>query len=96
MNRDQVLLAMGEPFRTVVEDNGNEKWMYSRSNGVIFDVWFDHETGLVVNGKARKGTDDDKKATTTAKRKKPSPVRKITQKEYTETDGDFTTGTPIQ
>ncbi len=96
MNRDQVLLAMGEPFRTVVEDNGNEKWMYSRSNGVIFDVWFDRETGLVVNDKARKGTDDDKKTTTTAKRKKPSPVRKASSREYTETDGDFTTGTPIQ
>ena len=38
MNRDQVLLAMGEPFRTVVEDNGNEKWMYSRSLSLTYGL----------------------------------------------------------
>lgn len=54
MSKEEVEMAMGEPFKTVVESDGTDKWMYARSNGVILDVWFD-ERGEVRLAKARVG-----------------------------------------
>ena len=52
MSTDEVEMAVGEPFRKVTENDGTEKWMYARSNGIILDVWFD-DRGEVKRAKAR-------------------------------------------
>lgn len=57
MTKDEVEMAMGEPFDKTHDAEGNEMWMYARSNDVILDVWFDEKQGHVVYAKARKATD---------------------------------------
>ena len=69
MKREEVEMAMGEPFRKLTEANGEEKWMYSRSNGVILDVWFYAETGLVREAKARLSAEEAQKRALEAKKK---------------------------
>lgn len=54
MTKEEVEMAMGEPFNTVKDNKGTDLWMYARSNGVILDVWF-NEKGLVKQAKARQG-----------------------------------------
>ena len=61
MSKEEVGMAVGEPFRIVTESDGTEKWMYNRSNGVILDVWFnEHEE--VSRVKARMGTSKDRQS----------------------------------
>ena len=50
-------MAMGEPFDKTHDAEGNEMWMYARSNDVILDVWFDEKQGHVVHARARKATE---------------------------------------
>ncbi len=69
MKKEEVEMAMGEPFRKLTEANGEEKWMYSRSNGVILDVWFYAETGLVREAKARLSAEEAQKRALEAKKK---------------------------
>ena len=52
MSKDEVQMAMGEPFNMVKDTKGRDQWMYARSNGVILDVWFDAK-GKVTEVKAR-------------------------------------------
>ena len=59
MSKDEVELAMGEPARTIIDNEGNDIWLYVRSNGVVLDVWFDSK-GYVKLAKARKGSVNDK------------------------------------
>ena len=54
MSKDEVQLAMGEPVSTIVDSDGNDIWLYARSNGVVLDVSFDSK-GYVKQAKARKG-----------------------------------------
>ena len=61
MTKDEVELAVGEPFKQTHDAEGNEVWQYARSNGVILDVFFD-EKGYVTLAKARKATDQPVKA----------------------------------
>ena len=56
MSRDEVEMAVGEPFKTTRDADGNEMWSYARSNDVILDVWFD-EKSFVTQAKARKASD---------------------------------------
>ncbi|MCR5197284.1 MAG: outer membrane protein assembly factor BamE [Prevotella sp.] len=58
MSKDEVELAMGEPAATMVDNDGNDIWLYARSNGVVLDVWFDSK-GHVKQAKARKGNVND-------------------------------------
>jgi hypothetical protein len=57
MTKEEVELAMGEPFKKVFDAEGGEMWMYTRSNDVILDVWFD-EKGYVTKAKARRANDE--------------------------------------
>ena len=57
MTKEEVELAMGEPFKKTHDAEGAEVWMYTRSNNVILDVWFD-EKGFVTLAKARKANDE--------------------------------------
>ncbi len=86
MSMDEVEMAMGEPFRKVTEEDGTERWMYARSNGVILDVWFDGRSE-VKRVKARKGT-----STTTQTRSK------TVRRRYHDgpIGGTMDTGTPIE
>ena len=64
MSKEEVELAMGEPFKVIHDPEGGETWMYTRSNDVILDVFFD-EKGYVTLAKARMAFDkstDPKKA----------------------------------
>jgi hypothetical protein len=64
MSKEEVELAVGEPFKIVRDPEGGETWMYARSNDVILDVFFD-EKGYVILAKARMSFDkstDPKKA----------------------------------
>jgi hypothetical protein len=56
MSKEEVEMAVGEPFKNTYDADGNEMWSYARSNDVILDVWFD-EKGNVTQAKARKATD---------------------------------------
>jgi hypothetical protein len=56
MTKEEVELAMGEPFKKTFDAEGGEMWMYTRSNDVILDVWFD-EKGYVTLAKARRAND---------------------------------------
>ena len=67
MTKEEVELAMGEPYNKSFDAEGNEIWMYARSNDVILDVWFD-EKGYVLQAKARKATDEPVKTKNTGKR----------------------------
>ena len=53
-------MAMGEPFRKVVDSEGADLWMYARSNNVILDVWFT-DRGVVKLAKARKANSKSSK-----------------------------------
>ena len=63
MTKEEVELAMGEPYNKSFDAEGSEIWMYARSNDVILDVWFD-EKGYVTMVKARKAVDDPVKTKT--------------------------------
>ena len=63
MTKEEVELAMGEPYNKSFDAEGSEIWMYARSNDVILDVWFD-EKGYVTMAKARKAVDDPVKTKT--------------------------------
>ena len=52
MSKDEVQMALGEPFNMVKDSKGRDQWMYARSNGVILDVWYDAK-GKVSEVKAR-------------------------------------------
>jgi hypothetical protein len=67
MTKEEVELALGEAFKKSFDAEGNELWMYARSNDVILDVWFD-EKGYVVQAKARKAIDEPVKTKNTGKR----------------------------
>ena len=97
MSKEEVEMAVGEPFRKVVE-NGEDKWMYSRSNGVILDVWFDKETSHVRLAKARLSAEEAKKraAAAAAKKKKAAPKPKNPNDDEMYAGGEHTTGTPLQ
>ena len=69
MSKEEVEMAVGEPFRMVKEPDGTDKWMYSRSNGVILDVWFD-EKDEVRQAKARYATESEKVPEKDKKKKK--------------------------
>ena len=60
MTKDEVEMAMGEPFRKVVDSDGLDLWMYARSNNVILDVWFT-DRDIVKKAKARKANESSKK-----------------------------------
>ena len=62
MSKDEVQLAMGEPVSTMVDNDGNDIWLYARSNGVVLDVWFDAK-GFVKQAKARKGNAEESVST---------------------------------
>lgn len=97
MSKEEVEMAVGEPFRKVVEESGEEKWMYSRSNGVILDVWFDKDTSHVRLAKARLSAEEAKKRAAAAKKKQPAAKRKAAKDDYeTYAGGEHSTGTPLQ
>ena len=60
MSKEEVEMAMGEPFRKVVDSEGADLWMYARSNNVILDVWFT-DRGVVKLAKARKANSKSSK-----------------------------------
>ena len=57
MSKEEVEMALGEPFKKTYDSQGDEIWQYTRSNGVILDVLFD-EKGYVTTAKARKASDE--------------------------------------
>ena len=96
MTKDQVELAMGEANEKVREPNGEDKWMYNRSNGVIFEVWFDAHSGIVRDNKARLSAEESKRRMALMKsnnNKKSSRKAAIMQDRA---GGRMTTGTPLQ
>ena len=88
MSMEEVEMAVGEPFRKATENDGTEKWMYSRSNDVILDVWF-NDKGNVIKAKARKSSDAS------------VPPQQTTQKKSAKkrydgpAGGTWTNGTPL-
>ena len=71
--------------------------MYSRSNGVILDVWFDKDTSHVRLAKARLSAEEAKKRAAAAKKKQPAAKRKAAKDDYeTYAGGEHSTGTPLQ
>jgi len=60
MTKAEVEMAMGEPYRKVVDSDGLDLWMYARSNNVILDVWFT-DRDIVKKAKARKALTNSKK-----------------------------------
>lgn len=54
MTKDEVLMAVGEPNSKIMDSEGNDMWLYARSNGAILDVKF-NEQGSVASAKARQG-----------------------------------------
>ena len=85
MSKDEVEMAVGEPFDKIRDAEGNEVWMYARSNDVILDVWF-NEKGLVIQAKARRATDA------------PTSLPKSNKKKTKKNDGggNWQNGTPLQ
>lgn len=59
MTKDEVLMAVGEPNSKISDSEGNDMWLYARSNGVILDVKF-NEQGSVASAKARQGSKNAK------------------------------------
>jgi outer membrane protein assembly factor BamE (lipoprotein component of BamABCDE complex) len=59
MTKDEVLMAVGEPNSKISDSEGNDMWLYARSNGVILDVKF-NEQGSVASAKARQGAKNAK------------------------------------
>ena len=97
MSKEEVEMAVGEPFRKVVEDNGEEKWMYSRSNGVILDVWFEKGSSRVRLAKARLSEEEAKRRAAAAKKEQPVTNHKNSKDDYeTYAGGEHTTGTPLK
>lgn len=85
MSKDEVEMAVGEPFDKTRDAEGNEVWMYARSNDVILDVWF-NEKGFVIQAKARRATDA------------PTSLPKSNKKKIKKNDGggNWQNGTPLQ
>ena len=73
MTKEEVEMALGEPFKKTYDSQGDEIWQYTRSNGVILDVLFD-EKGYVTTAKARKASDEPVKITS-AKSKRSAKSR---------------------
>ena len=86
MSKDEVQLAMGEPFN-MTKDNGQDLWMYARSNGVILDVWFSSK-GKVTKVKAR--------ATKNTKSKTVNPTTPKEADDMQRNGGTWTQGTPVE
>jgi hypothetical protein len=59
MTKDEVLMAVGEPNSKIMDSEGNDMWLYARSNGAILDVKF-NEQGSVASAKARQGSKNAK------------------------------------
>ena len=74
MSKEEVELAMGEAFKKIFDGEGGEIWMYTRSNDVILDVWFD-EKGYVTLAKARKANDEVGSGNKNAKSKRSAKSR---------------------
>ena len=91
MTKEEVELAMGEPFKKTYAPGGSEMWMYARSNDVILDVWLD-EKGFVTQAKARKSTDDP----TAPKSSKKKRATKSNNDSMRIAGGDMTSGTPLE
>ena len=85
MSKDEVEMAVGEPFDKTRDAEGNEVWMYARSNDVILDVWF-NEKGFVIQAKARRATDA------------PTSLPKSNKKKIKKNGGggNWQNGTPLQ
>ena len=77
MRKEEVLMAVGEPFRRTVDQFGIETWIYLRSKGVVLDVSFD-ERDIVSLAKARYGTDEEKAA---AEKKQAASEKKRPKKQ---------------
>lgn len=54
MTQEEVQLAVGEPVTTMKDSNGNDEWIYNRSNGVLLVVQFDSD-GIVKKAGGRAG-----------------------------------------
>ena len=91
MSKDEVQLAMGEPASTMVDDDGNDIWLYARSNGVVLDVWFDSK-GYVKQAKARKGTIAPAAGTVSTKVKASEGSRSVQSSRA----GGMRHGTPVK
>ena len=96
MSKEEVEMAMGEAIQRVVEGDGTERWMYSRSNGVILDVWFNKDTETVKKAKARLSAEEAKKRATAAKKKPASRKKMSANNDETYAGGAHTTGTPLE
>lgn len=84
MTKDEVLLAMGEPVSKITDSDGNDMWLYARSNGVVLDVKFDVK-GLVKQAKARVGDASKAKSSSSSKKKNVGGIP----------GGTMKTGTPL-
>lgn len=94
MTKAEVELALGEPFQKLMEADGTQRWMYSRTNGVILEVWYDKDTDVVKDAKTRLTTEETKKRATTSKSKqRPTSRQKI---DNVTAGGNYTTGTPLE
>ena len=83
MSKDEVQMAMGEPFSMTKDTNGTDVWMYARSNGVILDVWFNAK-GHVTKAKARATKATKSKGSTSRQRDNDGPE-----------GGTWSQGTPL-
>ena len=66
MSEDEVLMAVGDPEKTIEGDNGVHRWLYPRSNGRLMIIHF-NGTGSVTKVEIDRSGATKK---TTTKRKK--------------------------
>lgn len=61
MSKEEVKMTMGEPFRTLVGEEGIEQWMFMLTDDNVLDVWFSPETDHVVRAVPRMSSAEAKK-----------------------------------
>ena len=93
MSKEEVEMAMGEPFKKIYGEEETEMWMYARSNDVILDVWFDNK-GSVIKAKARRANDNPTQAK--SKNTRTQKTSKKNKRALRIAGGDMTSGTPLE
>jgi len=95
MTKEEVELAMGEPFKKTYDSEGGEIWLYARSNDVILDVYLD-EKGFVTQAKARRASDEPVKNTSKNKRSAKSRAGHSSTKSNDKAKTQKKTATPLE
>ena len=80
MSEDEVMMAVGEPYKKQMDSNGVREWLYARSNGVLLVVQFNSK------GKVIKASGRATKTNASSGKKSSGSTRK---------GGTMKTGTPL-